>query len=156
MPDSRMTQYCLVLARQTARAGPTVNTCVPFIAQAICLIVAARSRIGSQRAIQALRLVACVRIEEYFPAAQSKQGSNPSTSLYLPPGQAAHSPPFSPTYPRLQVQLSTKAVPGADVDDGGHSVQLSEPEKFLYFPGAHIWQGPPSAPVNPYVHLHSG
>ena len=45
-------------------------------------------------------------VNEYVPAEQSEQTTEPLTSLYFPATQAVHVPPFAPVYPTLQAHAA--------------------------------------------------
>ena len=56
----------------------------------------------------------------------------PVTILYFPATQAAHTPPFGPVKPRLQVQAVRATLVLGELEFAGHAVHDAVPDVSLY------------------------
>ena len=76
----------------------------------------------------------CIAAEvlEYLPTPQSTHASAPTDALaYLPAPHAAHPVTPSPAKPASHTHV---ALPGAELECGGHAAQLVEPDSLVYLP----------------------
>ena len=62
----------------------------------------------------------CPVRSEYVPCTHGEHAIEPLTPLYVPTGQAEQTPPSSPVYPTLQMQLLLFLLPGSEYANVGH------------------------------------
>jgi hypothetical protein len=72
----------------------------------------------------------------YVPEPQSLHAELPTTSLYLPPTHAVHTPPSTPVYPVLQAQAVIAELVLGEFEFGGQIVHALAPSAAEYVPTA--------------------